>query len=273
MKTNILLLVLAVSLASAGPSTGQRIQFRSGGVQIRPPQPPAGISKLRIGTKWNDLSTPERREMNDYFGRYVAPRWRPHSGCKPHLMDWVNILSTTHKINEYAETMANPEFRAKFTVDLYVATNGNDTTGNGSIQKPFATIQTAILAAKTGQTIGVQPGSYKGIGNRDINLNGKGVVIRSTAGPYHTTLDCGRHRILQAVNNEPVGTKLIGFTIRNGFIQFRGDWSSDGLIRIRNASLEIACCVFNGNEGRSTYLTSHTALISAASNHAARIKL
>jgi hypothetical protein len=46
--------------------------------------------------------------------------------------------------------------------DLYVATNGNDTTGSGSLSAPFASIQRALDAASSGDTVIVRPGFYSG---------------------------------------------------------------------------------------------------------------
>jgi len=44
--------------------------------------------------------------------------------------------------------------------DIFVATNGNDTTGNGSIGSPYATLTKAVSVAVAGDTIQVRAGSY-----------------------------------------------------------------------------------------------------------------
>ncbi len=43
---------------------------------------------------------------------------------------------------------------------LYVAKNGNDTTGTGAAEKPFFTVQHAIDSASTGTTVFIFPGTY-----------------------------------------------------------------------------------------------------------------
>jgi hypothetical protein len=43
---------------------------------------------------------------------------------------------------------------------IYVGKNGNDSTGNGSANKPYLTIQKAINSANSGTTIFVFPGTY-----------------------------------------------------------------------------------------------------------------
>jgi hypothetical protein len=66
---------------------------------------------------------------------------------------------------------------------LYVAKNGNDTTGTGSINAPYLTIQAAINAAAndTATTIILAPGNYVGdlsIGNvaNSLNITGSGLA-------------------------------------------------------------------------------------------------
>lgn len=45
---------------------------------------------------------------------------------------------------------------------LYVSTTGSDSTGTGTASAPYATIQKAVSAAASGDTIFVEPGTYKG---------------------------------------------------------------------------------------------------------------
>lgn len=43
---------------------------------------------------------------------------------------------------------------------VYVGKNGNDTTGNGSANKPYLTVQKAITSSSSGTTIFIFPGTY-----------------------------------------------------------------------------------------------------------------
>ncbi|PYQ18307.1 MAG: hypothetical protein DMF81_25295, partial [Acidobacteria bacterium] len=54
-----------------------------------------------------------------------------------------------------------PPGRSQSTT-YYVATYGSDTTGDGSLMKPWATIEHALGAIPDGSTILVRPGTYNG---------------------------------------------------------------------------------------------------------------
>ena len=78
-----------------------------------------------------------------------------------------------------------------------------------------------------GDTILVAPGIYTGPGNRDLQYEGKDLVVRSTDGPLSTILDVQgiageAHRgFLFAPGQFGTNTRaavLDGFTIRNGFM-------------------------------------------------------
>src|SRR5262245_48663986 len=45
--------------------------------------------------------------------------------------------------------------------DLFVATTGNDTTGNGSSGNPWRTIQKAATTATAGQVVNIAAGTYQ----------------------------------------------------------------------------------------------------------------
>ena len=80
------------------------------------------------------------------------------------------------------------------TQSIFVTENGNDTTGTiGDITKPFATLESASLAATTGSTIFVYPGTYTVDAN--FNLAKPGInyyfypettVSKTTAGDMFT---------------------------------------------------------------------------------------
>jgi len=59
---------------------------------------------------------------------------------------------------------------------LYVSTDGNDFTGDGSENNPFRTIQKGINTAANGCTVIVQPGTY----TENTNLRGNNITLRST---------------------------------------------------------------------------------------------
>jgi hypothetical protein len=72
------------------------------------------------------------------------------------------------------------------TLYHYVAENGDDTSGNGSSAKPWATINHALETVADGAVILVRPGTYTG-GTRLRGVFTQGVTIRSEI-PYQARL-------------------------------------------------------------------------------------
>jgi hypothetical protein len=68
----------------------------------------------------------------------------------------------------------------------YVATNGDDTSGDGSAGKPWATITHAVIKTNDGCTILVKPGTYTGQVRLDRAFN-TGITIKSET-PYQARL-------------------------------------------------------------------------------------
>jgi Right handed beta helix region/Dockerin type I domain len=125
----------------------------------------------------------------------------------------------------------------------YVATDGNDLTGEGSHALPFATIQHAVNISGNGDTVRVLDGTYSGDGNRDIDLNGKRIVVESINGPYATIIECGgspseSHRGFYLHSGEDTTTCIRGFTIRNGY------YLKGAGIFLSKASARITSCLF-----------------------------
>lgn len=90
----------------------------------------------------------------------------------------------------------------------YVALNGNNTTGDGSISAPWRTIDHAITHVPDGSTILVRPGTYTG----RVSLSGsfaQGVVVRSEA-PFQAALR-NNDRVITCYQGQ--GITLEGFDI------------------------------------------------------------
>lgn len=58
---------------------------------------------------------------------------------------------------------------------VYVTSDGNDTTGDGSMENPFRTIQKGIDMVEDGDTVLVYPGLYQ----EEINFLGKAITVQS----------------------------------------------------------------------------------------------
>ena len=110
----------------------------------------------------------------------------------------------------------------------------------------FSTIQAAINAAGTGDTIIVKDGTYTGDGNRDLDFGGKGIALCSQNGAAATTIDCqgtagAPHRAFNFCTGETAAASVAGFTIVNG----RADYG--GAIRCDGASPAISMCIIRAN--------------------------
>ena len=77
-------------------------------------------------------------------------------------------------------------------------------------------IQAGIDAANQGDLVLVAPGLYTGVGNRDVRLYGKAIVVQSEGGAGSTIVDCegvGNGFIFR--DHETAATVLDGFTVQN----------------------------------------------------------
>jgi hypothetical protein len=129
-----------------------------------------------------------------------------------------NFTVAGNKVSPYLATWTKHARRYVW----HVAVNGDDLTGDGSEQYPFATIQHGVVSALTGDTVLVHPGTYTGPGNRDIDFHGKDIVLMSEAGPEVTIIDCQGtelepHRGFWYHSGETNAARVEGFTITNGY--------------------------------------------------------
>ena len=101
---------------------------------------------------------------------------------------------------------------------IYVATDGNDVTGDGSEENPFRTIQKGIDTAADGYTVIVQPGLYE----ENINFLGKNITLKSTdptnENIINSTIIDGTdvNSVVTFSGTESSSCVLSGFTITNG---------------------------------------------------------
>ena len=116
------------------------------------------------------------------------------------LMVGLTISLTTYSIRGPAFALANT---------IYVATNGNDTTGDGSQMNPYRTIQKGIDLASIGDTVSVAPGTY----SERINLK-SGIKVQGS-GAANTIIDGQQAGVVVKIMNA-TNVVLTGFTIRNG---------------------------------------------------------
>lgn len=101
----------------------------------------------------------------------------------------------------------------------------------------FPTIQAAINAAASGDTILVCPGGYP----ENISFLGKSITVQSEEGPSATIIDGGQAgSVVSFVSGETVQAVLNGFTITNGSAASGGGIYATGSPTVKN-------CIITGN--------------------------
>ena len=85
------------------------------------------------------------------------------------------------------------------------------------VPNDYLTIQEAVDAAGEGDEVLIGDGTYTGIGNKNIDLGGRAITIRSENGPERTIIDCQKQdRAFSFISGEESDSVLSGFTIING---------------------------------------------------------
>ena len=117
-----------------------------------------------------------------------------------------------------------------------------------------ATIQDAVMIAASGDTIVLADGVYGGPGNRDVDLQGKSLVLRSAGDdPSACVIDClldavGDHRAFRCGSGTTLNTVIRGVTVRGG----RQD-SGAGAVYVRYGGVTLENCVFIDNRVLNSY--------------------
>jgi len=125
---------------------------------------------------------------------------------------------------------------------IYVSVDGSDLHSDGTEKHPYKTIQKGINEAENGDTIIVRSGVYKGKDNRNINLKGKRITVKSENGPDTRIVDCeGCGYGFLFRNGEDSRTVIDGFTIKNGCFLY------GGAIVCFNSSPRITHCIVKNN--------------------------
>lgn len=103
---------------------------------------------------------------------------------------------------------------------------------------PGQSIQAAIDAATTGDTIVVAAGHYPEV----IDFKGKGIVVRSVSGPSQTTIDAaGVNASVVVAASGAAPATLEGFTIMHGTA------TTGAGIQVGAANLTVRRCIIRGN--------------------------
>ena len=133
--------------------------------------------------------------------------------------------------------------------------DGLTPTWNGT-SGPKAAVQAAIDAAHMlgPDEVVLADGTYTGYGNRDIDLEGKAITVRSAAGdPGRCIIDCegGRdepHRGFRFSSGEGADSRLQGLTIVGGDVrELSGGCEGGGGVQTLYSSPRLENCIISGN--------------------------
>ena len=119
----------------------------------------------------------------------------------------------------------------------------SDPNEDGSEEHPFDAIQEAVdHPCCDTDTVLVLDGEYTGEGNRDIELKGINIIVRSANGPTNCIIDCeSDDRAFYIHDDETADAMIEGFTIING------DAGYGGAIYCNYTTPTIRNCIFTGN--------------------------
>jgi len=142
------------------------------------------------------------------------------------------------------------------------------------------TIQDGIDAAAAFDTVLVAAGTYTGPGNRELDLLGKQIVVRSESGPTQTIIDCEAGPMTPRLGvafrgGETQLTVFEGFIITNAYSETTSD--SAGIF-CKNGNPTLRNCIVTGNTGNGVLCTDggnprlYNCTISSNSAHGLRVK-
>ena len=129
---------------------------------------------------------------------------------------------------------------------LYVDDDGM-CPGSGTSADPFCDIQTAIDNSIDGDFIFVRDGTYTGANNKNLDYNGKTIILESENGASNCTIDSENDgQAFYFHSAETRASVVKGFTITNGLLNGNG-----GGIWCAHSSPTITNCNISGNSANS----------------------
>jgi hypothetical protein len=112
---------------------------------------------------------------------------------------------------------------------FFLNTTGLSHAGTLEVPGKYSTIQAGIDAAVNGDAVLVASGIYTGTGNKNLDFKGKNITVQSVNGPDKTIIDCqnsGRGFLFR--RGEGAAARVIGFTIKNGYVDGNSPYGGKG---------------------------------------------
>jgi peptidyl-prolyl cis-trans isomerase A (cyclophilin A) len=154
-----------------------------------------------------------------------------------------------------SNSLKYPVIVYKQQVRVCISPTGNDSTGIGSPDVPFKTIQKGIdIIASPGHVVPA-PATYTGTGNVDLDFKGKAITVRAIEprdfnAITKTVINCqstsaNKHRTFYFHTAEDANSVVKGLTIINGY------QTNGGAILCQSSSPTIKNCTFTNNTASS----------------------
>ena len=214
----------------------------------------SGMGKVTLN--WTANTEADLAKYKIYRGSLPSPTTLLTTFNYPVAGDTIYVDNTVVSGQTYYYRMVAEDYdfnKSTYTADVsvtpfwgptwYVATTGNDITGNGSSSNPFATIQNAINKAFETNTVEVAAGTY----NEDIDFAGKNLILESANGASATIIEgSGTRSVFSFTNGENANSLVKGFTITGG------SSGTGGAVYCNNASSpRFENLIVTGNSGSS----------------------
>ena len=141
-----------------------------------------------------------------------------------------------------------------------------------AVPTQYSTVQAAINAAQSGDTVVLAAGTYTGPGNVDLDFGGKNITVTSQSGPASTIINCGGaassdgsgdHRGFYLHSGE-TSAVISGLTIENGYVSSGAGLG--GAVALSGVGATVQNCVLENSTARSgggLYVTNSTSAAAA----------